>query len=473
MKRTTNAKMTVPELYEATEIVEKMGVAAEILASCIIAEPHSYHLIFEMMEDAMIKALDPTLIFTKIIETAKMLYTDTKQYSALSISTRAALKYTEVVKIGQKHTETSLEIAFQNFFDVYGMYTEAQIAAATLHKISEGDTSNDIRLFQDNYRREAGLNIMAKESSGIEVFEKMLIDAYDGKEPHFPVKPFLPSIRAHIPYIEYEDYMVVAGRSGMGKSYYAFNQAFWCAENGIPCTYVNLEMSAATVYKRLWQMRTESRFHWNMKDSTDDKINAGFEALEWLKKSSLKIVSPGRKMSNIISAMRQSRYEYGTELFIIDYIQMIQDAGRGLIKTYELENIVYSTKEEGKMLRTPIMAMAQLLRDVDRSGDKRPKNADLKDTAALENAATIIAMLYRPEYYEIYEDELGNKYPPDYAEVLITKGRDSGLGNIKCRFNHIKGFYSEFSNTEITGSPPAQAFPAYAPTSRNDEDVPF
>ena len=127
------------------------------------------------------------------------------------------------------------------------------------------------------------------------------------------------------------------------------------------------------------------------------------------------------------------------------------------------------------MLKVPVIAAAQINREVDKGGNgKRPTNADLKDTAALENAATLIWMLYRPTYYGITEDSDGRVYADNYADIEITKGRRYGKGRFECSFDHIKGFYP------ASDLPPAMAAPttgynAAPPAGNrlNDEDIPF
>jgi replicative DNA helicase len=71
--------------------------------------------------------------------------------------------------------------------------------------------------------------------------------------------------------------------------------------------------------------------------------------------------------------------------------------------------------------------LAQLNREVEKRGDKRPILSDLRDSGEIEADADIVLMLYREAVYRELED--GN---PDRhrAEVLIRKQRNGPTGKV-------------------------------------------
>jgi replicative DNA helicase len=65
----------------------------------------------------------------------------------------------------------------------------------------------------------------------------------------------------------------------------------------------------------------------------------------------------------------------------------------------ELTDITTSLKALAKELEIPIVALAQVSREVDKRDDKRPKLGDLRESGSLEQDADMVLLLYREEYY--------------------------------------------------------------------------
>lgn len=465
-----------PASIEHVEIYGKFKTATEILVCRCLGEPYHFYKIEGKLKPVMLDGISQD--YAAILNAAIIGYDEERKYGVYSIATKTATEYDYLLQLAQQHAETDLEEAFDNFFDQYQRLETINILQSEIYKVTQGQSIDDVRIESDKIRTAKALDIRAEiRQDGIVEFEKKLLNAFDGIEPQYPCKPFLNSMRPFISHYEAGDFEVVAGRSGMGKSYYALNQLRWCAVNNVPALYVNLEMSEATVYERLWQMQTNVEFKNNMKGLTPDQIQKYMEDWERVKKSCVVPVSPGRDVGKIIAAITQAFYKYGIQLVVLDYIQLCKDYSGGKVRTYELESIIYDIKEHCGRLGIPCMCLAQLDRGLDRRGGGRPINADLKDTSALENAATIVTMLYRPEYYDITEDENGIVYPAQYADATVTKGRKTGKGRVMCRFNWVLGFHDAID--ENTASLIATEPQEYSPMqtqykqTRSDDYVPF
>ena len=105
-----------------------------------------------------------------------------------------------------------------------------------------------------------------------------------------------------------------------------------------------------------------------------------------------------------------------------------------------------SLKNLAKELNVPILAPSQLSRAVEtRGGDKRPMLSDLRESGAIEQDADMVLFLYRPEYYGITEDELGNP-TQGVTEVIIAKHRNGSLDSVALKFI---GKYTKFADLDI------------------------
>jgi len=68
--------------------------------------------------------------------------------------------------------------------------------------------------------------------------------------------------------------------------------------------------------------------------------------------------------------------------------------------------------------------------------------SDLRESGAIEQDADIVSFIYRPEYYDILEDEEGNSLV-GVTEVIVSKHRNGATGTIKLKF---QGQYSKFTD---------------------------
>ncbi|HSC37257.1 MAG TPA: DnaB-like helicase C-terminal domain-containing protein, partial [Chitinophagaceae bacterium] len=96
-------------------------------------------------------------------------------------------------------------------------------------------------------------------------------------------------------------------------------------------------------------------------------------------------------------------------------------------------------------LQVPIIALSQLSRAVEsrKEGNKMPQLSDLRESGAIEQDADMVMFLYRPEYYEINQNEMGESNKGE-THVRIAKHRNGSLETIKLRaLLHIQKFVEE------------------------------
>lgn len=124
-------------------------------------------------------------------------------------------------------------------------------------------------------------------------------------------------------------------------------------------------------------------------------------------------------------------------LIMLDYLQLMQVAGRSEGRTQEISEISRSLKALAKEYECPVIALSQLNRGVEQRPNKRPMNSDLRESGAIEQDADVILFIYRDEYY--------NEESPDkgVAELIIGKQRNGEVGTSKAAFI---GKYTRFEN---------------------------
>jgi replicative DNA helicase len=134
---------------------------------------------------------------------------------------------------------------------------------------------------------------------------------------------------------------------------------------------------------------------------------------------------------------RRLKAKHDISMIVIDYLQLMTGSNDGKgsgNREQEISYISRSLKGIAKELNVPVIALSQLSRAVEtRGGSKRPMLSDLRESGAIEQDADMVIFLYRPDYYNITEDEEGQDCR-GIAEVIVAKNRHGALKTVKIRF---------------------------------------
>lgn len=109
------------------------------------------------------------------------------------------------------------------------------------------------------------------------------------------------------------------------------------------------------------------------------------------------------------------------KLVVVDYLQMIVKRGRD--QTEDAGRISLELKRLARRCDAPVMVASQLNRELERRPNKRPINADLRQTGDLEQDADTILFLYRDEVYAPNSKDSG------LIEVIVSKQRNGAAGH--------------------------------------------
>ena len=113
-----------------------------------------------------------------------------------------------------------------------------------------------------------------------------------------------------------------------------------------------------------------------------------------------------------------------------------------------------------------------------RGGTKRPQLSDLRESGSIEQDADQVTFIYRPEYYQILEDEEGQSLK-GVAEIIFAKNRHGALKTIKLKFTDQFARFSNLDDPDFDDLPGDTFENPYSniitrPSKMNDdEDIPF
>ena len=240
------------------------------------------------------------------------------------------------------------------------------------------------------------------------------------------------------------DLIILAARPGMGKTAFMLSVVYNIVkEEGKPAGIFSLEMSKEQLVMRLLSMLAEvelSKIRGGQ--LTDEDMNRLIGAALELSRYDIYIDdTPSISTTDLRIKARKLKKEKGVEFIAVDYLQLLRPPVRKNSRQEEVAEVSRNLKALAKELHIPVMALAQLSREVEKRSDKRPQLADLRESGQIEQDADLILFLHRPEYYK------KNPSPEErgIAEVIIAKQRQGPTGVIKLAF--IKQF-TKFANLE-------------------------
>lgn len=244
--------------------------------------------------------------------------------------------------------------------------------------------------------------------------------------------------------------IIIAARPAMGKTAFALNIANFVASHSDKTVAVfNMEMSSEQLAMRMisslgqiegYKLRTGKLDHTDWK-----KVN---EAISQLADTKTYIDdTPGISIGEIRAKCRRlSASDEGLGLVIIDYLQLISGSSRYAgNRQQEVSEISRSLKTMAMELNVPVIALAQLSREVERREEKRPLMSDLRESGSIEQDADIVAFLYRDDYYnkEARTDDHISK-----SELIIGKHRNGPTATIDLLFKADTSTFLSYKKEE-------------------------
>jgi replicative DNA helicase len=220
------------------------------------------------------------------------------------------------------------------------------------------------------------------------------------------------------------DLIVIGARPSVGKTGFALQLALHVAKQGGWVLFCSLEMGQAPVWDRaLWNESRVDGFRYKRgfyrgDEDTDRRISNTMSLLSPLP---LQLdEQPGMTSVDIRSKAQQVQLRYGLALVVVDYLQLMHDAGGDRSETLaqRVGNRAKDLKELARTLNVPVIVLSQLRRLEE---GKRPTLADLKESGDIEAHADIVMLLHRIETIEQMDElEVGE---PVHVEAILAKQR--------------------------------------------------
>ena len=242
------------------------------------------------------------------------------------------------------------------------------------------------------------------------------------------------------------DLVIVGARPAMGKTTFAQNLAYNIANiNRRGVLFFSMEMAKNEIVDRIisdiadvdnWKMRTG-----NLSDEEFSRIGDALGEIDELPiyiddTSSMTVMELRNKA-------RRAKHDHDIGVVIVDYLQLITGSDRySGNRVQEVTEISRGLKILARELEIPVIALAQLSRNVTGRDDPRPVLSDLRESGSIEQDADLVMFLHRPDYYKKPEEEETN-----ITELLIRKHRHGAIGLIELYFDGAKSRFMSLDKT--------------------------
>lgn len=236
--------------------------------------------------------------------------------------------------------------------------------------------------------------------------------------------------------------VIVAARPGMGKSALAIQAAHHAAVKlGRPVALFTLEMSAQEINQRLLSIQASVAL---MRLRTRN----GLTPEDWhaLETSRVKLEQAPLHTDDTVSARvvdirarsrRMKQRHPDLALIVVDYVQlMLTDHAE--TRNLEVSQISRGLKLLARELGVPVMALAQLNREVEKRGKSAtPILSDLRDSGSLEQDADIVIFIHRKE------SESGDVT----ALLTVAKHRNGPTDEIEVAWVKRRAMFADLAET--------------------------
>lgn len=243
------------------------------------------------------------------------------------------------------------------------------------------------------------------------------------------------------------DLVIIGARPSMGKTTFAQNLASDMIINqSLPVLFCSIEMRGHQIAQRLIsgiggvELRKVLTGKIDRNSNDFKNINTAANVLE---KAPLMIDDNNRTtVATIRRSAKKVQAKYGkVGAIFVDYIQRVTPLSKNNFgrSDKDIGEISTELKRIAGDFDCPVFALAQLNRNLENRPNKRPVNADLKESGDLEQDADIIMFIYRDEVYNKDSKEAGT------AEIIIGKARNGSIGTVRLATDLSRATFADLS----------------------------
>jgi replicative DNA helicase len=245
--------------------------------------------------------------------------------------------------------------------------------------------------------------------------------------------------------------VIPAGRTSMGKSVITQNWIYHGVKTTMrPGILFSVEMSKDEMMQRLLAQVARVPLHRILHGSIDHQDRRRLhKAEQFVLTLPLYLVDTCRTVPAVRAYCRRFAQRIAPPALIgVDYLQRLQASGRFNDRQELVSGFADDLKNLSQDMYMPIIAPCQLNRGPENRPGKeanRPKLSDLRESGNLEQTADIVALLFRPDYYDRDSPRQGE------VDIDVAKNRNGPTDTVTVAHQlHLQ----RFMDMPTVGDPP-------------------
>jgi replicative DNA helicase len=254
---------------------------------------------------------------------------------------------------------------------------------------------------------------------------KQILDIHSGQKIAGGISTSLKGLDEITAGIKPGEYIVIAGRTGQGKSSLARQIVLNAAKSGNRPLFCTIEMTKENLVQCM--AATESRVPFDLildpRYMTQEQLEKVAQSVKQIQELPLEIDDmSGMELSELCARIR-SRIIRGTDLVVVDYLQLIRV--RGADSDYDrVTKASAALRELANVTKVPVIALSQLRRPTDEK-EPAPSIYGLKESGNIENDAFQVWLIFRPK-----TNETGSWRYTGMDQIIVGKNRNGPCDTI-------------------------------------------
>jgi replicative DNA helicase len=419
---------------------ELMKYELEIqLLSKLLMYPELYYEHAEKLSPNMFENEFHKRIFEKFL----VMQSEQKDIDLLSMSKALGCSHEENIQLSNVYAAPSelisVKSAIDSLHEQSRRRTMQSMIQETQNKFLNGETTDDIIAFINKMNAKM---MVVQDSDVADIRTQMKdflkdIDKRMSTDGIIGVTTGFKSLDEFTGGWQGTDLVIIGAASSMGKTSLALNLAYNAVKYAdSPALIFSYEMSVNQLIMRLVALESEIPIRWIQNGELKD------EDLRRVQQTASEIIDrkiyidecKQTSLNYLISKTRQYVHSCGIKLVFVDYLQLVTaSVGSKGTREQEVSKVARALKNLAKELNITIVALSQLNRGVGFRAESKPTLSDLRESGEIEQAADVVALVYRPEYYGINQDENGES-TQGKAQIIFAKGRNIGVGTVTLNF---------------------------------------